>query len=223
MFAQQQCCNHNNSSRKMEEGFNKKRRWENIYQTKTLQEVSWYQPIPNTSLELLEIAGITPDKHTIDIGGGDSLLVDNLLKKGFRFISILDISKIALQRAKERLGEQANNIEWLEADVANLKLKKTYDCWHDRAAFHFLTDKSEIESYVNAVRQYLKKDGILIIGTFSTEGPKKCSGIEIKQYNEANLTATFEPYFEKINCFTINHQTPFNTIQNFIFCVFKRK
>ncbi|HNE49756.1 MAG TPA: class I SAM-dependent methyltransferase [Chitinophagales bacterium] len=207
----------------MEKNFNRKAHWENIYQTKTPQEVSWYQPTPNTSLELLEAANITPEQHIIDIGGGDSLLVDNLLKKGFYFISVLDISKAALQKAKERLGEQAKHVHWIEADAANLELKEQYDCWHDRAAFHFLTDKLEIESYVNAAQQHLKKGGTLIIGTFSTEGPKKCSGIEIKQYNEAELVATFEPFFEKINCFTINHQTPFNTTQNFIFCVFKRK
>jgi len=203
--------------------FNRKEHWENIYENKQLHEVSWFQPKPETSIAILQSLGINKNSKIIDIGGGDSFLMDNLVALGFQNLTVLDISAKAIERAQKRLGENAKKIHWIEADIATIKLKGTYDFWHDRAAFHFLTNKKDIENYKNNVIHCLQKDGILTIGTFSTNGPKKCSGIEIKQYSEESLISSFIENFKKINCFTIDHETPSKTHQNFLFCSFKKQ
>ena len=156
-------------------------------------------------------------------GSGYGFLVDNLVELGFLNITVLDISESAIERVKNRLGEKAKNIKWVIADAANFKPTEKYDFWHDRAAFHFLTDEKEIENYIQTTYQNINPNGHLVIGTFSEQGPKKCSGIEIKQYSENSLYDLFETYFEKIECFTIDHPTPFDTLQNFVFCSFKKK
>ncbi|MCT4629409.1 class I SAM-dependent methyltransferase [Winogradskyella sp.] len=202
--------------------FNRKEHWENIYSTKQLNEVSWYQPTPTTSLNLIEELNIPKTASIIDIGGGDSFLVDNLLKLGYENITVLDISIKAIERAKKRLGKQSENVKWIEADASNFNPKASYDLWHDRAAFHFLTDDKDIENYLKAAQRGIKPSGSLIIGTFSTEGPKKCSGIDIKQYSEDSLNHIFKDTFSKIDCKTIEHQTPFSTTQSFTFCKFKK-
>ena len=158
----------------------------------------------------------------IDIGGGDSLLVDNLLDLGYQDITVLDISAAALERAKQRLGVRANMVKWIVADAATFKPIEKYDFWHDRAAFHFLTEEKEISDYLNTARQSINPSGVLVLGTFSEQGPKKCSGIEIKQYTETTMTNRLKDFFEKIKCITIDHKTPFNTIQNFVFCSFRK-
>jgi 2-polyprenyl-3-methyl-5-hydroxy-6-metoxy-1,4-benzoquinol methylase len=201
---------------------NKKNHWENIYQTKQPNEVSWTQEKPTTSLQFFEEYKVAKTANIIDVGGGDSLLVDNLLALGYTNISVLDISEAALNKAKNRLGNNAKNVNWIVADAANFKPTQQYDFWHDRAAFHFLTTQTEIDSYVETVKQSVSQNGVLVIGTFSEQGPKKCSGIEIKQYSETSMVETLKKYFNKIKCITIDHITPFNTIQNFIFCSFKK-
>jgi ubiquinone/menaquinone biosynthesis C-methylase UbiE len=158
----------------------------------------------------------------IDIGGGDSLLVDNLLDLGYQDVTVLDISESALERAKQRLGARAGKVKWIVADAASFKSREKYDFWHDRAAFHFLTDEQEIEKYLDTVQKSIKPSGILVIGTFSDKGPTKCSGLEIKQYSEKTMTERLTKFFEKIRCVTVDHLTPFNTIQNFIFCSFRK-
>lgn len=200
-----------------------KNHWEKIYQTKSLEEVSWYQPTPETSLAFIKQFNVPKTAKIIDIGGGDSFFVDHLLDLGYQDITVLDISETALNKAKHRLGEKSNTVKWIVADAATFKPTEQYDFWHDRAAFHFMTKNSEIESYINTIKQFIKPTGILVIGTFSEQGPKKCSGIEIKQYSENSMVNRFQEYFEKIKCFTIDHKTPFDTIQNFVFCSFKRK
>ena len=205
------------------ENFNRKQHWEKIYQTKELKDVSWYQPTPSTSLHFIETNLIQTSAKIIDIGGGDSFFVDHLLKLGFQDITVLDISEAALERAKLRLGEAAKKIKWIVADAASFQPTEHYDFWHDRAAFHFLTQKDEIEHYIQTIAQHLKPNGILVLGTFSEQGPQKCSGIEIKQYSEKSMEESLSPFFEKMECFTVDHQTPFDTIQNFIFCSFKPK
>lgn len=200
--------------------FDRKKHWENIYSTKQLNEVSWYQPTPETSLNFINQLKIPKTAKIIDIGGGDSFLVDNLLKLGYQNITVLDISKKAIERAKLRLGKQGENVKWIEADASNFNPTETYDLWHDRAAFHFLTNENEIENYLKSAKKGVKDNGSVIIGTFSTEGPEKCSGIEIKQYSEESLANKFND-FKKIDCQKIEHQTPFNSTQNFIFCTFK--
>ncbi len=204
------------------EKFNRKNHWEQIYQTKQPGEVSWFQPTPDTSLKFIEQFSIPLDAKIIDVGGGDSLLVDHLLDKGFTDITVLDISESALERAKLRLGARALKVKWIIADAATFIPAEKYDFWHDRAAFHFLTREEEIVYYINTVQQNIKPTGILVIGTFSEQGPKKCSGIEIKQYSETSMTERLKDFFEKIACITVEHKTPFDTIQQFVFCSFRR-
>lgn len=201
--------------------FDRKQHWENIYSTKQLNEVSWYQPTPETSLQFIQELNVPKEASIIDIGGGDSFLVDYLLELGYKNITVLDISKKAIERAKLRLGQKGQNIKWIEADASNFDPQEKYDLWHDRAAFHFLTDEKEIKHYLKSAKKGIKESGNLIIGTFAVDGPKKCSGIEITQYSEESLSNRFYS-FKKINCRNIEHVTPFNTIQKFIFCSFKK-
>ncbi|MCU0321960.1 MAG: class I SAM-dependent methyltransferase [Chitinophagaceae bacterium] len=202
--------------------FDRKKHWENIYQTKELKDVSWFQPTPETSLDFFKQFNVPTTAKVIDIGGGDSFLVDHLLDLGYQDISVLDISAAAIDRAKQRLGEKAKNVKWIVADAATFKPTEKYDFWHDRAAFHFLTDEKEISNYLETARQNINPTGILVIGTFSEQGPKKCSGIEIKQYSEKTMTDRLKNFFEKIKCITVDHKTPFDTIQNFVFCSFRK-
>ncbi len=204
------------------EEFDRKNHWEHIYQTKQLNEVSWYQPTPDTSLKFFDQFNIPREAKIIDVGGGDSLLVDHLLARGYTDITVLDISESALERAKSRLGERSSLVKWIIADAASFVPAEQYDFWHDRAAFHFLTQEKEIENYIDNVQKSIKPSGILVIGTFSEQGPKKCSGIEIKQYSETSMTDRLKPFFEKIECIAVEHKTPFDTIQQFIFCSFRK-
>jgi trans-aconitate methyltransferase len=204
------------------ENFDRKKHWENIYQTKELKDVSWFQPTPETSLDFFKQFNVPPTAKVIDIGGGDSFLVDHLLDLGYQDISVLDISAAAFDRAQQRLGDKAKNVKWIVADAATFKPTEKYDFWHDRAAFHFLTDEQEISNYLETARQNINPTGVLVIGTFSEQGPKKCSGIEIKQYSETTMTDRLKNFFEKIKCITVDHKTPFDTIQNFVFCSFRK-
>ena len=200
---------------------NKKSHWEHIYDVKTPDDVSWTQEKPETSLNFIHSFGTDKTAKIIDIGGGDSKLVDFLLEEGYENVSVLDISANALERAKNRLGNKAEKVTWIVADITEFEPTEQYDIWHDRAVFHFLTEENEIKKYQDLVAKAVK--GNMVIGTFSTNGPLKCSGLEIKQNDETSLTSTFKNNFEKIDCFTIDHKTPFDTIQNFIFCSFNRK
>lgn len=201
---------------------NKKQHWENIFTSKTANKVSWYEPKPIISLQFLQEYNIATTAAIIDIGGGDSFFVDNLLELGYVNITVLDISEAALNKAKARLGKKATEVKWIVADAASFTPTEQYDFWHDRAAFHFLTTEVEIENYVVTVKESITASGFLVIGTFSEDGPTKCSGIKIKQYNETSMTERLNKYFNKIKCIIIDHVTPFNTLQNFIFCSFKK-
>jgi len=202
--------------------FDRKNHWENIYNTKELKDVSWFQVRPETSLDFFKQFNVPINAKIIDIGGGDSLLVDHLLDLGYQDISVLDISESAIERAKIRLGQKANTVKWIVADAATFVPTEQYDFWHDRAAFHFLTEENEISNYLETAQKSINPKGILVIGTFSEQGPKKCSGIEIKQYSETSMTDRLKIFFEKIKCITVDHITPFDTIQNFVFCSFKK-
>ena len=203
--------------------FDRSKHWENIYSTKALNEVSWYQEKPTTSLDFIHEFNIPTTAKIIDIGGGDSFLVDHLLDMGFEDLTVLDISAASLERAQKRLGEKSSKVKWIVSDVCNFEPKEQYDFWHDRAAFHFLTEKNDVNRYLKVIQNGIAEDGILILGTFSETGPLKCSGIEIKQYSEESMTETIPPSFEKINCITVDHPTPFDTVQNFLFCSFRKK
>jgi len=204
------------------EKLDRKKHWEHIYQTKELKDVSWFQPTPEASLDFFKQFNVPTTAKIIDIGGGDSFLVDHLLDLGYQDISVLDISAVAIDRAKQRLGKRANKVKWIVADAATFIPSEKYDFWHDRAAFHFLTDEQEISSYLETAQQHINPTGILVIGTFSKEGPEKCSGIEIKQYSETTMTDRLKKLFQKIICVTVDHKTPFDTIQNFVFCSFRK-
>lgn len=204
------------------EDLNREKHWNHIYETKELKEVSWYQSKPETSLAFIEGLQLPKSASIIDMGGGDSFLVDHLLAAGFENITVLDISEKAIEKAKHRLGDAAQKVNWLVADAAQFQPHEKYNVWHDRAAFHFLTDEDEIDSYVKTCQQHITKGGTLILGTFSENGPKKCSGIEIKQYSKEALTAQFQNGFEKIECINLDHETPSGGIQNFTFCKFKK-
>ena len=196
--------------------------WDKVYSTKAEHEVSWFQPYPKTSMEFVELFNLPLDANIIDIGGGDSHFVDALIEKGFTNIWVLDISANAIERAKQRLGKSASKVQWIVSDITEFKPPVQFDFWHDRAAFHFLTTEAKIYKYISIAEEAVKKNGYLILGTFSENGPTKCSGLDIKQYSEASMSASFEVAFKRIKCITEDHTTPFNTIQNFLFCSFKK-
>lgn len=199
---------------------NRKEHWNNIYSTKQPHEVSWTQELPKTSLEFIHGFQLAKTDKIIDIGGGDSRLVDYLIDEKFQDITVLDISEIAIQRAKKRLGEKAEKVKWIISDVLDFKPSITYDCWHDRAAFHFLTTKEEIDIYLTTARNSVLR--YMVVGTFSDKGPNKCSMLDVHQYKEEELQQTLNKGFEKLKCITEDHYTPFNSTQNFLFCSFKR-
>lgn len=201
----------------------KKKHWETIYCTKQENEVSWFQQYPKTSMSFVELFSLQKDSKIIDIGGGDSHFVDALLEAGFNDITVLDISANAIERAKARLGEKAAKVKWIVSDVTEFVPDEKYDFWHDRAAFHFLINEKDADKYVEITNKGIAPNGILVLGTFSVNGPKKCSGLEIKQYSEESMSGKFEKYFQRVKCITEDHQTPFNTTQNFLFCSFKKQ
>ncbi len=200
----------------------KKQHWEKVFTTRQVDEVSWYQQTPQQSLDFVKQLALPKTASIIDIGGGDSFFADHLLQMGYSNVTVLDISAAAIDKAKKRLGSKALLVNWVVSDILQFKTKTAYDCWHDRAAFHFLTTAEEINAYLAIAQQHLTPVGKLIIGTFSTDGPEKCSGLPVKQYNENMLTATLQKWFEKIRCITTDHITPFKTIQNFLFCSFQK-
>jgi len=202
--------------------FDRKKHWETIYQSKDLKDVSWFQSSPETSLHFFKQFNVALSAKIIDVGGGDSLLVDYLLDLGYRNISVLDISEAAIEKAKQRLGERAKQVTWIVADAATFKPSEKYDFWHDRAAFHFLTDERDISNYLETAQKNIKPEGVLVIGTFSEQGPQKCSGIEIKQYSETSMNDLLTNFFSKIKCITVDHKTPSGRVQNFVFCSFRK-
>ena len=197
----------------------RKKHWETVYEIKNPSEVSWTQEIPEISLAFIKSFALDKTAKIIDIGGGDSKLVDHLLELGFENITVLDISAKSLEKAKIRLGEKSSKVTWIVSDILDFEPTETYDVWHDRAAFHFLTTDDEIERYKSIVKNSV--NGYLVIGTFSDNGPLKCSGLQITRYSDELLTSTFESDFEKIDGLLKDHETPFGTTQNFLYCSFK--
>jgi ribosomal protein L11 methylase PrmA len=198
-----------------------KKHWETIYGTKNARQVSWTQDVPQTSLDFIHSFGLDKSAKIIDVGGGDSKLVDCLLEKGFKNVTVLDISSNALNKAKKRLGDKAKTVNWIESDITKFRPSIQYDIWHDRATFHFLTEREEISKYLDTARQSVHH--FMMIGTFSTSGPTSCSGLDIMQYNKQTLTSKLKKGFQKMKCITENHITPFGTAQNYLFCSFKRR
>jgi hypothetical protein len=201
----------------------KKEHWENVYSTKTEKEVSWYQAYPQTSIDYIVALELPLTARIIDVGGGDSYFIDALLDLGYTKITLLDIASQAIRRIKKRLGERGRLVTFIESDVLAFNPTENYDFWHDRACFHFLTTTENIERYAVVADKALTHYGRMFIGVFSDEGPTKCSGLVVKQYNSESLRYVFEKDFQLEGSFTEDHKTPFNTLQNFIFCGFKRK
>jgi len=199
---------------------NNKEHWENIYLKKEINGVSWYQKIPSESIQLIDKYSISNSDKIIDIGCGKSFLADNLLELNYNDITLVDISSNALKEVKVRLKNRSLN--FIEADILNFNSKDKYHIWHDRAVFHFITDKEGIEKYISLCNKYINNDGILIIGTFAEDGPLKCSGLEIKRYSVNNLVNLFKENFELVEGFKKLHNTPFDTQQSFTFCVFRK-
>lgn len=199
-----------------------KEHWEKIYATKLENEVSWFEQKPTTSLNLIQEYVLDKSASIIDIGAGQGYLVDCLLSEGYTNITVLDISETAIENTKKRLGEKANQVKWIVGNVLEVDLEK-YDVWHDRAVFHFLKIESQVRQYKEKVAKHIHTLGYFILGTFSENGPLKCSGLEICQYSDQTANVIFESDFQLKKAFQQNHQTPFNTIQNFQFCVFNKK
>ena len=200
----------------------RKAHWENVYSTKSENEVSWFQESPAPSLELIDLAGPTSDAAIVDIGGGASRLVDQLLARGFKNVTVLDLSEAALAAAKVRLGDQAAQVLWVAADVTKWYPSQSFDIWHDRAAFHFLTDPADRAAYVARLNKSIKPGGSVIIGTFALDGPEKCSGLPINRYDAASLGEVLGSGFGLVHTRRHEHATPWAAIQRFQFSVFRR-
>ena len=197
--------------------------WQNVYDKKNENEVSWYQKSPKLSLEFVKSLNLSLDAEIIDIGAGESRLVDNLLEMGFVNLSVLDISSKSIEKTKKRFGLKSKLVNWIVSDINNFNPTKKYDLWHDRAAFHFLKDSVEIDNYVKLVKSSLHNQGNLIIATFSENGPLKCSGLEVSRYSENSISDLFNNDFELIKSQKSIHKTPFSTSQEFLFSKFKKK
>lgn len=193
--------------------------WEKVYSAKSPEAVSWYAPHLNTSLALIDQAARDQDAAIIDVGGGESTLVDDLLAKGYRDLSVLDLSAHAIAVAKQRLGSRADKVTWYEADITSAVLPvQRFDIWHDRAVFHFLTDPSLRAAYVAQVLRSVKVGGHVIVATFGPQGPEKCSGLPVVRYDTDGLHAEFGAPFVLMDSITENHQTPAGVTQQFLYC-----
>ena len=199
-----------------------KNHWENIYSNKDENEVSWFQTVPKTSHQLIKKLNLESNDNIIDIGSGRSRILKILIDEGFNNLSYLDISKEACNKSKIALGDDKYKVNWNVENVLNFKSKMKYKLWHDRAVFHFFTDKKDIEKYREVAIKNISAGGYLVLGTFSINGPKKCSGLDVSQYSEQSLNEIFKSDFNLLESFYIDHQTPFDTTQNFLFCIFKK-
>ena len=197
--------------------------WQQVYETKATDAVSWYQPVPQPSADLLQLAGADAESGIIDIGGGASTLVDWLLDNGFRDVTVLDLSDAALAAARARLGDAASGVSWIAADVTRWRPARLYDVWHDRAAFHFLTDPGDRAAYLHRLRSALRAGGHAIIGTFAPDGPENCSGLPVERYDAKSLAATLGDGFRLVDSCRHDHVTPWGSVQRFHFGTFRRE
>jgi trans-aconitate methyltransferase len=196
--------------------------WQAVYTSKGERDVSWFQESPSTSLDLIALAGATASSAIIDIGGGASRLVDALVAKGFGAVSVLDLSEAAVKTAKARMGSQADKVSWIVADVTIWQPEGVFDVWHDRAAFHFLTDEGDRAAYISRLTAALKPGGHAIIATFAPDGPEKCSGLPVMRYDAESLGRTLGGAFKLVEARREAHVTPWNSVQQFQFSLFRR-
>jgi 2-polyprenyl-3-methyl-5-hydroxy-6-metoxy-1,4-benzoquinol methylase len=202
--------------------FNRQAHWQNVYKEKGENQVSWFQERPNISLALIEAVRADRSSAIIDIGGGASRLVDALVEKGYQDLTVLDLSDSAVSIARMRLGERAAMVKWIVADVTRWEPPRSYDLWHDRAAFHFLTEASDRSAYIDRLTTAVPRGGHAIIGTFALDGPERCSGLPVVRYDAAQLSATLTPSFALVEMRRDDHKTPWGAIQHFQFSVFRR-
>jgi 2-polyprenyl-3-methyl-5-hydroxy-6-metoxy-1,4-benzoquinol methylase len=200
----------------------KKEHWEDVYEKKTDHQVSWYQDVPETSLRLINELQLSLESSIIDIGGGNSNFTIELQKIGYKNLSVLDISGLALMRTKKKMGDASKAVHWMESDVLDLIELNKYDVIHDRATFHFLTHEDDIKKYVDVVSDAMIRGGHLVISTFSLTGPEKCSNLQVSQYSSSTLSLLFKENFVLTRSFNEIHTSPYNTTQDFVFCVFTR-
>jgi SAM-dependent methyltransferase len=192
-----------------------KRHWETVYTTKGERDVSWFEALPDVSLQMIQEAGVTAESCVLDVGGGDSRLIDALIARGLTCLAVLDVSAVALQRARARLGEDASSVEWIEADIVSSWSLKPMDVWHDRAVFHFLTVPEDRASYRTHLRHTLKVGGTAIIATFALDGPDHCSGLPVARYSPDSLVRELGEDFELIESRPHTHHTPWGLAQSF--------
>ena len=197
--------------------------WQQVYTGKAADEVSWFQATPVASLEALERLGASSDHSLIDVGGGASSLVDELLDRGWSDLAVLDISASALDKSRQRLGDRSGRVEWIVSDITRWSPGRTYDIWHDRAVFHFLTDAGDRAAYREALKAALGPDGAVIMATFALDGPERCSGLEVRRYDPEGMAAELGPGFELVEHWTERHVTPAGKGQAFTWCILKRK
>jgi 2-polyprenyl-3-methyl-5-hydroxy-6-metoxy-1,4-benzoquinol methylase len=200
-----------------------KEHWERLYRERDPGEFSWWQETPKSSLDIIDSLNIATSARIIDVGGGDGKLVDCLLDGGFDNITVLDISERAIDRGKLRLSDRAHLVAWVVSDSNDFRAESGFDAWHDRATFHFLTSQALIDRYISVAQQSVKPGGYLILGTFSSSGPRSCSGLPVQRYTDTSSSSVLDKWFEKIECFTEDHVTPMNTMQNFLYCSFRRR
>ena len=193
--------------------------WEKVYQTKQPNTVSWFQEHATRSLEIIRSIGAPTDGQIIDVGGGASTLVDDLMTDGFKNVSVLDLSASALEVARKRIGPIGQNVTWIAGDIRTVDLPdQIYDIWHDRAVFHFLTDQADRTAYVRQVMKSVKPGGHVIVATFAPDGPDQCSGLPVARYAPEQLHGEFGPSFELLEHATEEHKTPWGSVQHFIYC-----
>ena len=197
--------------------------WDKVYSEKQPIEVSWYEPMPEVSLELIKDFQLEKDAAIIDIGGGDSFLAEFLVSRGYTDVTVVDISSKAIERAKERMCEKADEVTWIVADASEFKPEKQFDLWHDRATFHFLTESEKKEHYLQTLKNSVKPGGYVIMATFSDKGPTKCSGLEIQQYSIGDMQKLFTEDFNVLSGKNVDHTTPSGATQKFSFCSFQKK
>jgi len=200
-----------------------KAHWDKVYGRKGAEDVSWFQPSLALSLKMIDDIELPASASIIDVGGGASSLVDDLLTRGFSDLTVLDLSKVALDIARRRLGDQADSVQWLHGDATELDLATArYDLWHDRAVFHFLTDPQARRRYIDQAYRALKPGGHIIVATFGLHGPERCSGLEVARYDADGLHAEFGAPFHKIRHAEEAHRTPWGTEQEFLYCYCRR-
>ncbi len=197
--------------------------WQRVFTTKTDAEVSWYQPRPRLSLELIAAAAPSRITGVIDVGGGTSTLVADLLAAGYGDLTVLDISEAALARSRARLGGDADKVVWIAADVTRWSPERRWGVWHDRAAFHFLTDAERQDAYIKAMTEATAPNATVIVATFALDGPERCSGLPVQRYSPATLAARFGPEFTLISGRSEDHVTPTGAVQRFSYAVFRRQ